>query len=131
MPLGGAARAAPEIRVAEAELAAIDFERDAHARTLQATLADAWGRLDEAIATARAIDERLIPQLLRAEAAAERAYRAGALSYLEWAQLQTDTSQARRERLDAGLQAHRALIELQRLTGQTFAVGAPSQDSTP
>jgi cobalt-zinc-cadmium efflux system outer membrane protein len=131
MPLGSASRAVPEIRAAEAELAAIEFERDAQARTLEATLAEAWGKLDEAIATARALDERLVPQLLRAEAAAERAYRAGALSYLEWAQLQTETTAARRERLEASLAAHRALIELQRLTGETFAVAAPAQDSTP
>ena len=131
MPLGSARRAAPEIRAAEAELAAIEFERDAQVRTLEATLAEAWGKLDEAVATARALDERLVPQLLRAEAAAERAYRAGALSYLEWAQLQTETTAARRERLEASLAAHRALIELQRLTGETFAVVAPAQDSTP
>jgi cobalt-zinc-cadmium efflux system outer membrane protein len=131
LPLGSRKRAEPEIRAAEAELAAIEFERDAQLRTLEATLAEAWGRLDEAVATARAIDDHLLPQLLRAETAAGRAYRAGALSYLEWAQLQSETTAARRERLDASLAAHRALIELQRLTGESFAVATPETESTP
>jgi cobalt-zinc-cadmium efflux system outer membrane protein len=131
IPLGSVARARPEIRAADAELSALQFERDAQARTLMATLADAWGRLDEAVATARAIDERLLPQLQRADAAAERAWRAGAISYLDWAQLQSEISAARRERLDAGLAAHRARIELQRLTGESFGFAAAHQESTP
>ena len=61
---------------------------------------------------------------LQREAAAERAYRAGALSYLEWAQVQAERSSARRERLAAALQARKALIEIQRLTGEPF-VGTP------
>ena len=132
IPLGSARRAEPGIRAAEAELAAIALEREGEQRVLQATLAEAWGQLDLAIATARRIDDALLPQLQRAEAAAERAYRAGALGYLEWAQLQTDTTAARRERLDASLAAHRALIELQRLTGETFRVsGDASTEATP
>ena len=132
IPLGSARRAEPAIRAAEAELAAVDLEREGESRALQATLSEACGQLDLAVATARQIDEALLPQLQRAEAAAERAYRAGALGYLEWAQLQTDTTAARRERLDAGLAAHRALIELQRLTGETFRVpGNTTTDSTP
>lgn len=64
----------------------------------------------------------IIPKLVRAEQAAERAYRAGAISYLEWAQLQSDTTSARKQQLEAALDAHRALIEIQRLTGDPFIV---------
>jgi cobalt-zinc-cadmium efflux system outer membrane protein len=132
LPLGAARRADPEIRAIEAELAAIEFEREGGHRALQATLIEAWAQLELAVASAHRIDESLLPQLQRAEAAAERAYRAGALGYLEWAQLRTDTTIARRERLDASLAAHRALIELQRLTGETFQVaGALIPDTTP
>ena len=68
----------------------------------------------------------VIPKLGRAEAAAERAYRAGAISYLEWAQLQSERTNARKQQLEAALEAQRALIEIQRLTGQPF-VAAPAE----
>ena len=55
---------------------------------------------------------------------AERAYRAGAVSYLEWAQLQSERTNARKQQLEAALEAQRALIEIQRLTGQPFVAGA-------
>jgi len=132
IPFGSAVRAAPDIRAADAELSAIEFEREGVRRMLQATLAEAWGQLDLAVSTAQHIDSDILPALQRAAAAAERAYRAGAAGYLEWAQLQSDITTARRERLDAGLAAHRALIELQRLTGETFQVaGGAHAEETP
>lgn len=130
LPLGSAARARPDILAAEAELAAVDLERAGQARALEATLAEAWGALDAAVRTARWLDETLLPQLQEADTAAERAYRAGALGYLDWAQLQTDTADARRERLDASLAAHRAFIELQRLTGEAFVPAGGATDGT-
>ena len=42
----------------------------------------------------------VLPRLTRAEAAAERAYRAGAISYLEWAQLQSECTNARKQQLE-------------------------------
>lgn len=62
-----------------------------------------------------------MPQLLAAEAAAAEAYRRGAVEYLEWAQLQNEVIGAQREQLQASLDAHRALIELQRLTAASFS----------
>lgn len=124
IPFDSPGRAEPGIRASEAELSAIEFEREGQRRALQATLAEAWGQLDLAIAHARRIETDVLPALQRAADAAERSYRAGASSHLEWTQLQGEIVVARRERLDAALTAHRALIELQRLTGQTFAVAA-------
>ena len=74
-----------------------------------------------------------MPRLARAERAAERAYRAGAISYLDWAQLQSERTATQRQQLDAALEAQAALIEIQRLTGQPFVAdaGAPAQGTTP
>lgn len=130
IPFGSASRAEPGIRAAEAELSAIEFEREGQRRALQATLAEAWGQLDLAIADARRVETDVLPALQRAAEAAERSYRAGASSHLEWTQLQGEIVVARRDRLDAVLTAHRALIELQRLTGQTFAVAAGTDNGT-
>ncbi len=77
------------------------------------------------------LGDAVLPLLARAEAAAERAYRAGAISYLEWAQLQAERHDAGRQQLEAALAAQRALIELQRLTGQPLLAPAKTEGATP
>lgn len=124
VPLGTRSRAAPALRAAQAELAELELERGAEQLSLYATLADAHARLSSAAAEASMAEKDLLPALEQAEAAAERAYRAGALSYLEWAQVQAEHSDARRERVSAVLEAHKALIEIQRLTGEPFIATA-------
>lgn len=133
MPLGAQARAQPEIRAAEAELAVLELEREAKNLSLYSTLADAHGRYLSAQLEVQRLGSDIIPKLSKAEAAAERAYRAGAISYLEWAQLQSERTSARRQQLDSALEAQRALIEIQRLTGQAFVAGptATEQGTTP
>ncbi|MFB8829808.1 TolC family protein [Azotobacter sp. CWF10] len=129
LPLGAERRAAPEIRAAEAELGALEIEREARELSLHSTLAEAHGRYRAAQLEVRRLQDEVIPLLSRAESAAERAYRAGAISYLEWAQLQSERTAARRQQLDAALDAQRTLIEIQRLTGQAFV--ATNTGNTP
>ncbi len=126
MPLGASRRAQPEIRAAEAELTALEIERESKGLSLYATLAEAHGRYLTAQLEVDRLRTDVLPKLARAEAAAERAYRTGAISYLEWAQLQSERTAARKQQLDAALDARRALIEIQRLTGEPF-VAAPTQ----
>lgn len=123
LPLGTRSRAEPEIRVAEAELALLEIERESRNLSLYSTLADAHGRYLSAQLEVRRLGSEVIPKLGRAESAAERAYLAGAISYLEWAQLQSERTSARKQQLEAALEAQRALIEIQRLTGQPFVAG--------
>jgi cobalt-zinc-cadmium efflux system outer membrane protein len=120
IPIGTRARAAPGIRAAQAELAELDLERQAEELTLYATLVEAHAQLSAAASEVSLAGQEVLPALDQAEAAAERAYRAGALSYLEWSQVQSDRTRARRDQVAAALQAHRALIEIQRLTGESF-----------
>lgn len=122
MPLGSRSRAQPGIRVAEAELASLEIEREARGMALYSTLTEAHGRYRVAQIEVRRLRDEVLPKLAQAESAAERAYRAGAISYLEWTQLQSERTNARKQQLDAALEAQRALIELQRLTGQTLIV---------
>lgn len=131
IPLGGARRAAPGIRAAEAELALVEVEREAEGLALYSTLADAHGRYRTAQFEVQRLQDAVLPKLAKAERAAERAYRAGAISYLEWAQLQTERIASRRQQLEAALDAQRALIEIQRLTGRAFVAAAPAQGTTP
>jgi cobalt-zinc-cadmium efflux system outer membrane protein len=125
IPLGSASRAAPERQAAEADLAALSTEREARELTLSATLAQAYGQYVTDRNEVTRLRDDLLPKLVRAQAAAERAYQAGALSYLEWAQLQSDTTAARKQQLATAIDAQRALIEIQRLTGDTF-ITSPS-----
>lgn len=133
MPLGSRSRAQPEIRIAEAELTSLEIEREAKGLALYSTLAEAHGRYRVAQVEVQRLQDDVLPKLAQAEAAAERAYRAGAISYLEWAQLQSERTAARKQQLDAALDAQRALIEIQRLTGQAFvaAPAATAQGTTP
>ena len=133
IPLGASARAQPGIRAAQAELAVLEIEREAAGLSLYSTLAEAHGRYRVAQLEVSRIGEDVLPRLARAEAAAATAYRAGAASYLEWASLQAERTAALRQQLNAAFDAQRALIEIQRLTGQAFlASSAPSnQGVTP
>ncbi|HJR73734.1 MAG TPA: TolC family protein [Luteimonas sp.] len=131
MPLGSRSRAQPAIRAAEAELASLEIEREAKGMALYSTLAEAQGQYRVAQLEVARLGDDVLPKLGKAEAAAERAYRAGAISYLEWAQLQSERTSVRKQQLEAALAAQRALIELQRLTGEPLvADAAPSAQGT-
>lgn len=132
LPLGARRRAEPEIRAAEAELATLEIEREAKSLSLYSTLIEAHAHYRLAQLEVRRLRDDVLPKLARAETAAERAYRAGAISYLEWAQLQSERTAARRQQLEVALDAQRALIELQRLTGQALVAGpVTAQGTTP
>ncbi|MFE0501337.1 TolC family protein [Lysobacter soli] len=120
MPLGGTRRAQPQIRAAEAGLAMLEVERESRGISLYSTLVDAHGRYRVAQLEVLRLRDDVLPVLARAEVAAERAYRAGAISYLEWAQLQSERTALARQQLDTALDARRALIEIQRLTGDAL-----------
>jgi cobalt-zinc-cadmium efflux system outer membrane protein len=130
VPLGSKDRAAPRVRAAEADLAALSLERESEEMTLYATLTDAQARLVSASVEVEMARTEVLPRLQQAEQAAERAYRAGATSYLEWAQVQSEISTARREQVQAAIDGHRALIEIQRLTGESFVSGTAARLET-
>lgn len=85
------------------------------------------GRYTVAQAEVARLHDDVLPKLARAEQAAERAYRAGAISYLEWAQLQSERTAMAQQQLDVALDAQRALIEIQRLTGHPFGLGVRAE----
>jgi cobalt-zinc-cadmium efflux system outer membrane protein len=132
VPLGSPSRAQPQIHSAQAELDAVAVERQSSELSLFATLAEAHGRYVTARAEVEQTRDEVLPRLERAQAATERAYRAGAVSYLEWAQVQSEIVDVREQQLAAAHDAQRALIEIQRLTGEPFVQPNPAgQGPTP
>ncbi|MGO4263429.1 TolC family protein [Lysobacter sp. TAB13] len=125
MPLGARDRAEPGIRGAQAELAMLETEREAKGMSLYSTLVEAHGRYRVGALEVTRLKDDVLPRLERAEKAAEYAYRAGAISYLELALLQAESVAVRKQRLDTALDAQLALIEIQRLTGESFLAASP------
>jgi len=122
VPLGSAARAAPEMRAARAELDALSAERDVAGVRLRGLLVEAHALYVAAYEEVRALRDDVLPRLGAAADAAERAWQAGALSPLENAELLDERLAARRTQLAAALSARRALIEIQRLTAEPLGL---------
>lgn len=129
LPLGAARRAQPGIAAADAELAALDSARAAEALRLEALALAALDLARRHSARADGLERRVLPAQQRAADSAARAYRSGALSWLEWASLQNALLATRMDLLAARADAQRALIELQRLTAEPFGAGANAGDA--
>jgi cobalt-zinc-cadmium efflux system outer membrane protein len=121
LPLGQRQRAEPAIAAARAEREALAMSRESAELQLEAVAVDAWSQVETGAAQADRLRIDVLPRLQRAAAQSERAYRAGALSYLEWAAVQTDITTSRLALLEARVAAQRALIELQRLTADSWS----------
>jgi cobalt-zinc-cadmium efflux system outer membrane protein len=124
LPLGTRQRAEPAIAAARAEREALSMQRESAALQLEAVAVDAWSQVESGALQADHLRTAVLPRLERAAAQSERAYRAGALSYLEWAAVQTDITTSRLALLEARVAAQRALIELQRLTAESWSANA-------
>ena len=83
-----------------------------------AALTNAYGNYSTARLEVGRLRTDVIPRLEKAEKAAEYAWKAGAISYLEWSQLQAQRVEASVRQLQVAVDAQAALIEIQRLTGQ-------------
>jgi outer membrane protein, heavy metal efflux system len=118
LALDARSRAEPEVRAARAELEALAFEREAGGRRLLGLLLEAQGMYVAARLQVERLRDDVLPRYDAANSAAERAWRAGALSPLEWSELQNERLAARRTQLAAALAARRALIEIQSLTAE-------------
>lgn len=130
MPLGMRRRAEPDIAAARAGLTLLDSERASAGLRLEATALEALAETRRHATLAAKLESDVLPVLARAAANAERAYRAGALSYLEWATVQGDVLATRLAILDARAGTQRALIELQRLTAEPIGRGTRNEGAS-
>ena len=75
---------------------------------------------------ARLTDD-IIPRIERALTDTRRAYELGRYSYFEWSVVQAELLEANNDLLEASIDAHRIIIEIERLTGTRIARPAATQ----
>jgi cobalt-zinc-cadmium efflux system outer membrane protein len=130
LPLGARRRAEPAIAAARAEQEALAMSRESAALQLEAVAVDAWSQIETGALQVDRLRTDVLPRLQRAAAQSERAYRAGALSYLEWAAVQTEITASNLALLEARVATQRALIELQRLTANSWSANDAREGDT-
>jgi cobalt-zinc-cadmium efflux system outer membrane protein len=110
-------------RIAEAR-AVIDQthadERAARVR-IETALFALYQALQHGLQRANTLREEIIPRIGSALAETRAAYELGRYSYFEWRAVQAELIEARRALIDASIDVHRNVIEIERLTGVRVA----------
>lgn len=128
VPLGFRDDNSGAIAAARAEAAATDAEAAAVHAELRSTLYVLREELEHHVHVGERLRSDVIPRLAQAAAETERAFEAGRYGYLELRAARTDLAAARGELLDADVEAHLLLIELERLTGGQATLPAAGED---
>ena len=76
---------------------------------------------------AERLSNDVVPRLERALTDTQRAYELGRYSYLEWSVVQAELLEANNDLLEASVDAHQIIIEIERLTGERFTLPTPNQ----
>ena len=102
---------------AQANLALVDAERQATRVQIEAQLFALSQALEHSLHRSEALRDDVLPLLQTAVSQTQQGYESGRYSYYELQQLQAQLLQARGELVQASINAHRHLIEIERLTG--------------
>jgi len=115
---GRIAEARAEVQRAYAETAASRVR-------IETALFVLYQELNHNLQLAARLETDVVPRLERALADTRRAYELGRSGYSEWRVVQTELLDARSDRLQASVEAHEILLEIERLTGVPVAREAP------
>jgi cobalt-zinc-cadmium efflux system outer membrane protein len=88
---------------------------------IETTLFVLYEALQHSLHRATTLQNEIIPRVELALAETRTAYERGRYSYLEWRTVQAELIDARRELIEASVDAHRQVIEIERLTGVRVA----------
>ncbi|WP_461481073.1 TolC family protein [Porticoccus sp.] len=102
---------------ARANLAQVDAERQATRLQIETQLFALYRSLEYSLHRSEALREDVLPRLQAAAAQTKQGYEAGRYSYYELQQLQAQLLLTQAELVEASVDAHRQLIEIERLTG--------------
>ncbi len=117
IPFGERTRNPGRIAEAHANLAQINSEENATRVRIETDLYVMYEKLQHSFHVIRTVREEIIPPLEQALTETLRAYNLGRYSYLEWRNVQAELLDAHDALIEVSVDAHRNIIEIERLTG--------------
>lgn len=127
VPLGTRDRYLGRIAETSADMARASGNAQATRVRIETALFVLYEELIHDVHVATALSERLIPLLESALADTRRAYELGRSSYSELSAVQSELLQTRNELLETSIDAHRLVVEIERLTGVPVLTPAEAQ----
>ncbi len=116
IPLALRNRNQGQIAEARANLAGVEADRNATRLQLETQLFAFYQELQHSLHRTKALREEILPRVEKALADTQRAYTAGRYGYFELQLVQSDVLSTRMALVDASVDAHKRLIEIERLT---------------
>ncbi len=121
IPFGKRTRNSGRIAEAEANLAAMNSAELATRVRIETALFVMYEKLQHSLHVIETVRDAIIPPLEQALTETRRAYKLGRYSYLELRSVQAELLDAHNALIEASADAHRNLIEIERLTGVRIA----------
>ena len=117
IPLALRNRNQGRIAEARASLARVEADRAATRLQLETQLYALYQELQHSLHRTKTLQEQVLPRLEKALVDTQRAYTAGRYGYFELQLVQREVLGTRMALVDASIDAHKRLIEIERLTG--------------
>lgn len=131
VPFGKGTRNPGRIAEASANLEKIALQENSARVRIETALYVMYQKLQHSLHVINTVREAIIPPLEKALTETRRAYNLGRYSYLEWRSVQAELLDAHNALIEASIDAHRNIIEIERLTGVTLTqLKQPSTQSS-
>lgn len=127
IPLTGGESNRGRVAEARANLDVVEADRVATRLQIETQLFAVYEALEHSLHRSLTLRDEVLPRLERAAAETQRAYQVGRYSYRDLHMVQTELIATRTEFVDAAIDAHQRLIEIERLIG----AGMPSLVQNP
>ncbi len=124
IPLAMRNRNQGRIAEARARLAVTDADRAATRVQIETQLFALYEKLQHSLHRAVTLREEILPRIEQALEDTERAYAAGRYGYFELRVVQAELLETRTALVESSIDAHRNVIEIERLTGTTITSSA-------
>ena len=108
------------IAEARAKLQGVDADRIATQLQIETHLFARYQELQHSLHQTKTLRDEVLPRVEQALADTQSAYASGRYSYLELQLVQAEVLSARTALVEASIDAHKHLIEIERLTGTTL-----------
>jgi len=120
LPLYSKGRNESRKAISRARLAQVEADSTATRLRIETELYTFYEELNHSLHRAEALREQILPRMEAALADAERAYAAGRYGYFELSLMQSEVLDVRTELIQAAIDAHRLVVEIERLAGVTL-----------